>query len=141
MSLIYLYKIFNGTSPYNIYASAYYGEWQSPTVISSSPVWSIDPDITYAPGGMIEGRLLVFYAEGNGRWLDQGLYLPLYRVCTYQSSLPLAPGGGPQDVVAVPTDMQKPMLDVYPNPGDKVFTVKYAITYETPVNLSLIHDT
>ena len=29
------------------------------------------------------------------------------------------------------------MLNIYPNPGDRVFTVKYAITCETPVNLSL----
>jgi len=32
-------------------------------------------------------------------------------------------------------------LDIYPNPGDKVFTVKYAISCETPVNLSLYDAT
>ena len=45
--------------------------------------------------------------------------------------------GGPQDVVTTPIRLEKPMLNIYPNPGDKVFTVKYAITCETPVNLSL----
>lgn len=50
-------------------------------------------------------------------------------------------GGGPQDVAAVPMDLKKPMLNIYPNPGDKVFTVKYVIPCETGVNLSLYDAT
>ncbi|OGC40525.1 hypothetical protein A2Y85_01370 [candidate division WOR-3 bacterium RBG_13_43_14] len=81
---------------YNIYVSAYYGSWQNPSVISTSVVESRDPDLVYIPEALIEGRLLVNYAEGNEEWINRGTYLPVYRLHTYQSVLPFTPGGGAQ---------------------------------------------
>jgi hypothetical protein len=49
--------------------------------------------------------------------------------------------GGPQDVSAVPMNLEKPMLNIYPNPGERVFTVQYTISCETSVNLSLYDAT
>jgi hypothetical protein len=117
-------------STYNIYASAYYGEWQSPTVISSTPIWSIAPDIAYVPSGMIEGRLLVVYVEGNERWLGRGGYLPLYRVCTYQSVLPLTPGGGPQSYSDEKLNSRN-LLILQPNPFKQVLEIKLRSNSET----------
>ncbi|OGC38736.1 hypothetical protein A2Y85_08525 [candidate division WOR-3 bacterium RBG_13_43_14] len=81
---------------YNIYVSAYYDLWQNPSVISTSAVESRDPDLVYLPEALIEGRLIVNYAEGNETWLNRGTYLPVYRLRTYQNVLPFTPGGGAQ---------------------------------------------
>ena len=65
----------------------------------------------------------------TGTYVSAGL-IEIYRY-EYET------GGGPQDFVTTPISSGKTMLNIYPNPGDRVFTVKYAIPYETMVNLSL----
>ncbi|MEO0124475.1 MAG: T9SS type A sorting domain-containing protein [candidate division WOR-3 bacterium] len=97
-----------------------------PTIISSSAVWPMNPDLVYVPDGLIEGRMLITYAEGNERWLSRHPYLPLYRVCTYQSVLPLVPGG-PQDKETMPFDSGNLSLEVYPNPFQNHCVIKFQI--------------
>ncbi|MEO0143091.1 MAG: T9SS type A sorting domain-containing protein [candidate division WOR-3 bacterium] len=97
-----------------------------PTIISSSAVWSLNPDLVYVPDGLIEGRMLITYAEGNERWLSRHPYLPLYRVCTYQSVLPLVPGG-PQDKETMSFDSGNLSLEVYPNPFRNHCVIEFQI--------------
>ncbi len=112
---------------YNIYASAYYGGWQSPTIISSSAVWSVNPDLVYVLEGLIEGRMLITYSESNERWLNRHRYLPLYRVCTYQSVLPLVPGG-PQDKGTMQISSETPYFEVHPNPFQNYCMIEFQIS-------------
>ncbi|MEO0138164.1 MAG: T9SS type A sorting domain-containing protein, partial [candidate division WOR-3 bacterium] len=46
-------------------------------------------------------------------------------------------GGGPQDIGMMSLNSEKIMLNVYPNPVHKEFTITYALPYETKVNLSI----
>ncbi len=45
--------------------------------------------------------------------------------------------GGPQDIGTMSLNSEKIMLNVYPNPVHKEFTITYALPYETKVNLSI----
>ncbi|MEO0185408.1 MAG: T9SS type A sorting domain-containing protein, partial [candidate division WOR-3 bacterium] len=49
--------------------------------------------------------------------------------------------GGPQDIGTMPLNPEKIMLNVYPNPVHKEFTITYALPYETKVNLSIYDAT
>jgi len=85
----------NVNAQWDIYCSDYYNGWQSPVNISNTPnADSKDPDITYIPS-LMEGKLVIPYAEGNEHWSSRGKFLPLYWVRTYVTNLPLG-GGGPQ---------------------------------------------
>jgi hypothetical protein len=46
-------------------------------------------------------------------------------------------GGGPQDVGTIPLSKENLLLNIYPNPVRKEFTIAYALQQETMVNLSI----
>jgi len=50
-------------------------------------------------------------------------------------------GGGPQDVMTIPINTGKLLLNVYPNPVRKEFTIDYALQQEAKVNLSIYDAT
>ena len=111
---------------FDIFASAYYGGWQEAINISNSVVESRDPDVVHIPGGMIEGWLMVNYVEGSDAWISRGKYVPLYRLRTYQTMLPLV-GGGPQDRNTMPIGALIPELKIYPNPFRNHLLIKFQI--------------
>jgi bacillopeptidase F len=106
----------NNNNQWDIFCSAYYDSWQLPVNISNTAnIDSRNPDLAFVPSGIIEGKLVISYAEGNEYWSEGGKFLPLYRVCTYQSVLPLAPGGGPQSYSDEKLNSRN-LLILQPNP-------------------------
>ncbi len=125
-SRLYVSWVEQVSETYDIFATAYYNGWQEPINISNSAVESRDPDVVHIPGNMIEGWLMVNYIEGNDAWINRGKYLPLYRLRTYQTMLPLA-GGGPQDRNTMPIGSLEPTLEIYPNPFKNHLMIKFQI--------------